>query len=133
MFHLTWGCIYLFKLVFLFSLNEDLGMELLAIMVVLFLNFWGISLLFSIVAIPVYILTNSACCCCCQVASVASDSNSPHRQQPTRLPHPWDSPGKNTGVGCHFLLQCMKVKSLSHVWGFPFLLIVASTYLLSFW
>ena len=35
----------------------------------------------------------------------------PHRRQPTRLPHPWDSPGKNTGVGCHFLLQCMKVKS----------------------
>ena len=35
----------------------------------------------------------------------------PHRQQPTRLPCPWDSPGKNTGVGCHFLLQCMKVKS----------------------
>ena len=34
-----------------------------------------------------------------------------HRWQPTRLPHPWDSPGKNTGVGCHFLLQCMKVKS----------------------
>ena len=37
----------------------------------------------------------------------------PHRWQPTRLPHPWDSPGKNTGVGCHFLLQCMKVKSES--------------------
>ena len=36
-----------------------------------------------------------------------------HRRQPTRLPHPWDSPGKNTGVGCHFLLQCMKVKSES--------------------
>ena len=35
----------------------------------------------------------------------------PHRQQPTRLPRPWDSPGKNTGVGCHFLLQCRKVKS----------------------
>ena len=34
-------------------------------------------------------------------------------RQPTRLPHPWDSPGKNTGVGCHFLLQCMKVKSES--------------------
>ena len=34
----------------------------------------------------------------------------PHRRKPTRLPHPWDSPGKNTGVGCHFLLQCMKVK-----------------------
>ena len=40
-----------------------------------------------------------------------SDSVRPHRRQPTRLPHPWDSPGKNTGVGCHFLLQCMKVKS----------------------
>ena len=37
----------------------------------------------------------------------------PHRWQPTRLPRPWDSPGKNTGVGCHFLLQCMKVKSES--------------------
>ena len=40
-----------------------------------------------------------------------SNSVRPHRQQPTRLPRPWDSPGKNTGVGCHFLLQCMKVKS----------------------
>jgi len=39
----------------------------------------------------------------------------PHRWQPTRLPCPWDSPGKNTGVGCHFLLQCMKVKSESEV------------------
>ena len=45
------------------------------------------------------------------VTSVVSDSVRPHRQQPTGLPHPWDSPGKNTGVGCHFLLQCMKVKS----------------------
>ena len=53
----------------------------------------------------------SSCCCCCWVASVVSDSVRPHRQQPTRLPCPWDSPGKNTGVGCHFLLQCMKVKS----------------------
>ena len=39
----------------------------------------------------------------------------PHRWQPTRLPRPWDSPGKNNGVGCHFLLQCMKVKSESEV------------------
>ena len=39
----------------------------------------------------------------------------PLRRQPTRLPHPWDSPSKNTGVGCHFLLQCMKVKSESEV------------------
>ena len=44
-----------------------------------------------------------------------SDSVRPHRRQPTRLPRPWDSPGKNTGVGCHFLLQCMKVKSESEV------------------
>ena len=44
-----------------------------------------------------------------------SNSVQPHRWQPTRLPHPWDSPGKNTGVGCHFFLQCMKVKLLSHV------------------
>ena len=51
----------------------------------------------------------------CEVASVMSDSGRPHRRQPTRLPRPWDSPGKNTGVGCHFLLQCMKVKSESEV------------------
>ena len=51
------------------------------------------------------------CCCCCCVASVVSDSVRPHRRQPNRLPCPWDSPGKNTGVGCHFLLQCMKVES----------------------
>ena len=44
-----------------------------------------------------------------------SDSVRPHRWQPTRLPCPWDSPSKNTGVGCHFLLQCMKVKSESEV------------------
>ena len=39
-----------------------------------------------------------------------SDSVRPHRRKPTRFPRPWDSPGKNTGVGCYFLLQCMKVK-----------------------
>ena len=65
--------------------------------------------------IKVYI--NSVCCC--QVTSVMSDSVRPHRRKPTRFPRPWDSPGKNTGVGCHFLLQCMKgkvkVKSLSPV------------------
>ena len=47
--------------------------------------------------------------------SVVSDSQRLHGLQPTRLPHPWDSPGKNTGVGCHFLLQCTKVKSESEV------------------
>ena len=57
-------------------------------------------------------------CCYCYFASVVSDSVRPHRRQPTRLALggcPWDSPGKNTGVGCHFLLQCMKVKSESEV------------------
>ena len=44
------------------------------------------------------------CCCCCQVASVVSDSVRSHRGKPTRFPYPWDSPGKNTGVGFHFLL-----------------------------
>ena len=44
-----------------------------------------------------------------------SESLRPHRRQPTRLPHPWDSPGKNSEVGCHVLLQCMKVKSESEV------------------
>ena len=55
------------------------------------------------------------CCCCCCVASVVSNSVRPQRRQPTRLPRPWDSLGKNTGVGCHFLLQFMKVKSESEV------------------
>ena len=52
------------------------------------------------------------------MALVVSDFVQPHRQQPTRLPHPWDSQVKNTGlvtVGCHFLLQCMTVKSESEV------------------
>ena len=53
--------------------------------------------------------------CCCSVASVMSNSVRPHRRQPTRLPGPWDSPGKNTGVGCHFLLHCIKMKSESEV------------------
>ena len=49
------------------------------------------------------------------ITSVVSDSVRPHRWLPTTLPCPWDSPGKNTGVGCHFLLQCMRVKSESEV------------------
>ena len=57
----------------------------------------------------------SCCCCYCCVASVVSDSVRPQRRQPTRLPRPRDSPGRNTGVGCHFLLRCMKVKSESEV------------------
>ena len=46
---------------------------------------------------------------------IVSDSVRPHRRLPTRLPRPWDSPGKNTGVGCHFHLQCMKLKSESEI------------------
>ena len=61
--------------------------------------------------IYIYIHTH----CCCYVTSVVSNSVRPHRWQPTRLPRPWDSPGENTGVGCHFLLQCMKVKSENEV------------------
>ena len=56
---------------------------------------------------------SNACMHARQVASAMSYSVQPHRRQPTRLLCPWDSPGKNTGVGCHFLLQCMKVKSES--------------------
>ena len=55
------------------------------------------------------------CCCCCCISLVVSNSMRPHRWQSTRLPCPWDSPGKNTRVSCHFLQQCMKVKSESEV------------------
>ena len=51
----------------------------------------------------------------CEVTSVMCNSVRLHRQQPTKLPRPRDSPGKNTGVGCHFLLQCMKVNSESEI------------------
>ena len=64
----------------------------------------------------VFPLRSHLCCRCChKVASVVSASVRPHRRQPIRFPCPWDSPGKNTGVGCHFLLQCMKVKRESEV------------------
>ena len=67
----------------------------------------------------IYIIMEYICCCCCYVASVVSDSVRTHRRQPTRLRHPWDSPGKNTRVGCHFLPKAwkwkVKVKSLSRV------------------
>ena len=53
----------------------------------------------------VHWIAKSCCCCCRQVASVVSDSLRPLRRQPTRLPVPWDSPGKSTGVGCHCLLH----------------------------
>ena len=72
----------------------------------------------SIYLSVIYITLNPlccCCCCCCCVASVVSDSVQAHRWQPTRVPSPWDSTGKNTEVGCHFFLQCIKVKSESEV------------------
>ena len=53
--------------------------------------------------------------CCAKSLQSCLTVCDPHRRQPIRVPCPWDSPGKNTGVGCHFLLQCMKVKSESEV------------------
>ena len=58
---------------------------------------------------------SSAAAAAAKSTSVVSDSVRPHRWQPTRLPRLWDSPGKNTGVGCYFLLQCVRVKSESEV------------------
>ena len=52
---------------------------------------------------------------CCSKSLPSCLTEQPHSWQPTRLLCPWDSPGKNTGVGCHFLLQCMKVKNESEV------------------
>ena len=75
--------------------------------------------LFSGINYKIWILGFALCCCrCCYVASVVFDSVRPHGRQPTRLPCPWDSPGKNSREGCHFLLQCVKVKLLSSVWLF---------------
>ena len=73
------------------------------------------SLLYLLVRLFLCCCCGCCCCCCCCVTSVVSDSVRPHRWQPTRPPHSWDSPGKDAGVGCHFLLQCMKVKSESEV------------------
>ena len=72
----------------------------------------------SILLCFLFLLMRNIFCvnCCRQVTSIVLDSVWPHRRQPTRLSRPWDSPGKNTGVGCHFLLQCVKAKSFSHVW-----------------
>ena len=64
---------------------------------------------------PCFLIASSLEKLCCLVTSVVSNSSRPQRRQPTRLPCPRDSPGKNAGVGCHVLLQCMKVKSESEV------------------
>ena len=72
-------------------------------------------------------LFTSCCCCCCEVSSVVSDSVRPHRRQPTRLPGPWDSPGKNTGVGCHCLLQSTSYLSTKTFLTFLFVSLALST------
>ena len=59
------------------------------------------------------------CCCCCWVASVLSHSVRPHRRQPSRLLCPWDSPGKNTGVVCHFLLQSVTQQAKAFLYLLP--------------
>ena len=61
-----------------------------------------------------FMMSDNRHCCCC-VTSVVPDSVRTRRRQPARLLCPWDSPGKKTGVGCHFLLQFMEVKSESEV------------------
>ena len=72
-------------------------------------------------SLSIYRYSQTSIPCCQDTAAAAAKSLQscpivrPHRQQPTRFPHPWDSPGKNTGVCCHFLLQCMQVKSESEV------------------
>ena len=72
----------------------------------------------SCIKISVLILLHGSCCCyccCCCIASVVPDLVRPNRGQPTRLHRPWDSPGQNTGLGCHFLLQCMNVQGESEI------------------
>ena len=104
-----------------FILPHLLHSQLLFMCLGLFLDSWFCSSGLSVhISLSTTLLlaehnTHFSCCCYCWVALVVSDSVRPHRQQPTRLPRHWDSPGKNTGVGCHFLLQCMKVKSESEV------------------
>ena len=69
----------------------------------------------SVYSCHFFLISCFCCCCCCYVASVVSDSVRSHRWQPTMVPRPCVSPGKNTRLDCHFLLQCMKVKSESKV------------------
>ena len=88
--------IYLVKTYFLISLVQ------------IFYFFWRLLLLLLLLLLSHFSHVR-------KVTSVVSDTVRPHRWQPTRLRHPWGSPGNNTGVGCHFLLQCMKVKSESEV------------------
>ena len=86
------------------------------ILVIVIFQFYVIKWFWSIWKEPWTNGTITHCrCCWSHFSRVRLCETQPHRQQPIRLSRPWDSPGKNTGVGCHFLLQCMKVKSESEV------------------
>ena len=74
------------------------------------------SILQHSVLFMVQISHHKCCCCCCCVSSVMSDSMQPHRWQPTRLHHPWDSPDKNTGVGCHICKSGLSLESNQAPW-----------------
>ena len=123
-FHLTWLCVRAKSLLSCLTLcpwdspGKNAGLGCCALLQGIFPT-QGLNL--CLLHLPAlaggFFNTSTTCCCCywCKVTSVVSDSVRPHRRQPTRLPRPWDTPGKNSGVGCHFLLQCMKVKSESEV------------------
>ena len=111
----------MFKISIIASYTIYKGNIHLVLVMNLLLNLWQLTFPYLCHLKPRYLKEIMIYCtliddnlCCCWVTSVVSNSVRPHRRQPARLPHPWDS-GKNTGVGCHFLLQCMKVKSESEV------------------
>ena len=104
---LTETCRFHFFLIFLIMIIQIcMSWHLLVVLIYTFLIVSDTEQLFMCLLTIYMSLENvyQFCCCCC-IDSVMSDSVRPHRRQPTRLPRSWDSPGKNTGVGWHFLLQ----------------------------
>ena len=95
------------------SLNETfhIGKILMSYLLKYFKLQRGLLTIIGLIEIRLFRNDQGPAAAAAAVTSVVSDSVWPHIRQPTRLPWPWDSPGKNTGVGYHFLLQCMKVKS----------------------
>ena len=120
----TWGHRYLFKILISVSLGIHSEVRLLSHMVLLFLSLRETSILLSLVVASIYIPINtiegskSSTSSPIFIATAKSLQSCPTLRDPidgSPPESPWDSPGKNTGVGCHFLLQCMKVKSESEV------------------
>ena len=99
------------------SLNETfhIGKILMSYLLKYFKLQRGLLTIIGLIEIRLFRNDQGPAAAAAAVTSVVSDSVWPHIRQPTRLPWPWDSPGKNTAVGCHFLLQCMKVKRESEV------------------